>query len=50
MSGSGNEEGTRTEQVSSSEAGEADAQATQQTSADANSMSGSENQNRRSTE
>jgi hypothetical protein len=53
MSGSGNEEATRTEQdqqVSSSEAGEASTEATQQSSADSSSASGSENQNRRSTE
>jgi hypothetical protein len=53
MSGSGNEEGTRTEQdqqVSSSEAGEANTQATQQPSSDPGSASGSENQGRRSME
>jgi hypothetical protein len=53
MSGSGSEEGTRTEQdqqVSSSEAGEANTQATQHTSSDPNSASGSENQSRRSIE
>jgi hypothetical protein len=51
--GSGNEEGTRTEQdqqVSSSEAGEANTQATQQPSSDPSSASGSENQSRRSIE
>jgi hypothetical protein len=53
MAGSGNEEGTRTEQdqqISSSEAGEANTQATQQTSSDPSSASGSENQSRRSIE
>lgn len=53
MSGSGSEEGTRTEQdqqVSSSEAGEANTEAMQHTSSDPNSASGSENQSRRSIE
>jgi hypothetical protein len=53
MSGSGSEEGTRTEQdqqVSSSEAGEANTQATQHTSSDPSSASGNENQSRRSIE
>jgi hypothetical protein len=53
MSDSGNEEVTRTEQdqeVSSSEAGEANTQASQQPSSDPGSASGSENQGRRSTE
>lgn len=53
IEGSGSEEGTRAEQdqqVSSSEAGEATTQATQHTSSDPNSASGSENQSRRSIE
>jgi hypothetical protein len=54
VSGSGNDEGTRTDQdqqVSGSEAGEASTQATQQASSDAASQpSGSENHNRRSVE
>jgi hypothetical protein len=53
LSGSGSEEGTRTEQdqqVSSSEAGEANAQGMQHTSSDPSPASGSENQSRRSIE
>jgi hypothetical protein len=54
ISGSGNEEGTRTDQeqqVSGSEAGEASTQVTQQASSDAATPPlGSDNHNRRSVE